>query len=160
MTEPLRGSESIHVDAPPEAVWDIVSDITNMGKWSPECTSAGWIGGATGPAAGARFRGRNKSRWMRWPGTCEVTLAERGNEFTFVRKAPGNLDGGTTWRYTFEPEDAGTRVTESFEQAKTPPAVAVFLGRVTLGVGDSRQQVMMDGVRTTLQRVKAAAEAS
>jgi len=31
---------------------------------------------------------------------------------------------------------------------------------VTLRVGDSRQQVMMDGVRTTLQRVKAAAEAS
>jgi uncharacterized protein YndB with AHSA1/START domain len=158
MVEPLKGSESIHIDAPPERVWDLVSDVTHLGQWSPECTESRWIGGASSPAVGARFRGRNKYRWARWTGSCRITLAERGKEFTFVRTAPLNLDGGTTWRYTFEPEDGGTRVTESFQQGKVPPQPALTLVRSMVGVGEPRRQRMLDGVRTTLERLKAAAE--
>jgi len=160
MAEPLSGSETIHIDAAPEVLWDLVADVTCMGKWSPETVSAGWIGRSNGPAVGAKFRGRNKYNWARWPGTCEVTVAERGKEFTFVRKAPRDLDGGTTWRYTFEPEDGGTKVTESFDQARMPNPVLMRLNRLMVGAPDHRRQVMIDGIRTTLQRVKAAAESS
>jgi hypothetical protein len=40
-----------------EEAWALIADITRMGDWSPETTSAVWRGGATGPALGARFRG-------------------------------------------------------------------------------------------------------
>jgi len=46
---------SIPVAAPPERLYDLITDVTQMGRWSPECTGGKWLGGAAGPAAGARF---------------------------------------------------------------------------------------------------------
>ena len=43
----------LHMDAPPEKVWGIISDITRMGEFSPEVVEAEWLGEATGPALGA-----------------------------------------------------------------------------------------------------------
>ncbi|MGH9050843.1 MAG: SRPBCC family protein [Acidimicrobiia bacterium] len=54
-----KGTEahvSLHVDAPPEKLYELVSDVTRMGEWSPECRRCEWIDGATGPAVGARCR--------------------------------------------------------------------------------------------------------
>lgn len=38
------------IAAPPEQVWDLVSDMTRMGEWSPEAPGGKWLGGASGPA--------------------------------------------------------------------------------------------------------------
>jgi hypothetical protein len=54
------------IDAPPEAIYDLVADVTWMGEWSPECIGCEWVDGATGPAVGARFRGRHRSGLARW----------------------------------------------------------------------------------------------
>src|SRR4051812_29945801 len=51
---------SIEIEATPEDVYALVSDITRMGEWSPECRRCTWTKGASGPAVGARFRARNK----------------------------------------------------------------------------------------------------
>ena len=51
---------SIEIAASPEAVYALVSDITRMGEWSPECRECTWANGATGPAVGARFRRRTR----------------------------------------------------------------------------------------------------
>jgi len=42
----------VTIDAAPEQVWELVTDVTRMGEWSPENTGARWIGGATGGWAG------------------------------------------------------------------------------------------------------------
>ena len=34
------------VAARPELVWDLVADITRVGRWSPECFRAAWLGAA------------------------------------------------------------------------------------------------------------------
>ena len=49
----------ILIGAPPERVWDLVSDIGLMAELSPELQGVAWLDGATGPAAGHRFTGRN-----------------------------------------------------------------------------------------------------
>jgi hypothetical protein len=41
-----------------------------------------------------------------------------------------------------------------------PNPVLMRLNRLMVGAPDHRRQVMIDGIRTTLQRVKAAAESS
>ena len=64
-----RGEASVRVAAAPEKVYELVSDVTRMGEWSPETTSAEWIDGATGPAVGARFKGRNRNGVARWSTT-------------------------------------------------------------------------------------------
>ena len=71
----MRGSVTVNVQAPPEPVWDLVSDVTKIGRYSPETFEAEWLDGAHGPAVGARFRGhvkRNGKGPTYWT-TCTVT---------------------------------------------------------------------------------------
>ena len=51
---------TVHVEAPVDRVWALVSDVTLMGEWSPEVYEAQWVDGATGPVVGARFKARNR----------------------------------------------------------------------------------------------------
>ena len=57
---------STDIDAAPLRVYQLISDVTRMGTWSPETTSCRWIRGATGPAVGAQFRGTNSRGPVRW----------------------------------------------------------------------------------------------
>ena len=52
----------ILIDAPPERVWQLVSDIFLMPGLSSELREVAWLDGdpeVTGPTAGRRFTGRN-----------------------------------------------------------------------------------------------------
>jgi hypothetical protein len=48
------------IDASPERVWELVSDIELMPTMSQELQSIEWLDGATEPAVGARFVGHSK----------------------------------------------------------------------------------------------------
>ena len=48
------------MDAPPEKVWELVSDVTRIGEFSPETFEARWTRGSTGPEVGAYFKGHVK----------------------------------------------------------------------------------------------------
>jgi Berberine and berberine like len=52
--------------APIGSVWRVIADVTRTGEWSHECHHVTWLGGATAAAPGVRFRGRNRSGWLRW----------------------------------------------------------------------------------------------
>ena len=99
----MQDSVTVHMDANPEAVWALVSDVTQIGRYSPETFEAEWLDGATGPAVGARFRGhvkRNGIGPVYWT-TCSVTECEPGRAFTFGVGAPGKAMN--TWSYRIEP---------------------------------------------------------
>lgn len=145
----MQGEVTIHIDAPPERVYDLVSDITRMGEWSPECRKAEWVGGATGPAPGAKIRGHNRKGWVRWTTTSTVTDANRPRQFAFATP-------DTQWRYVIEPEGDGAKVTESFEEIKEHSFLWGLV--VRLSVGGDRDQQLRTGMLATLQRIKAAAE--
>ena len=153
-----RDSVSIEIEAPPERVYTLVSDITRMGEWSPECRRCTWVKGATGPAVGARFRARNKGRrGPAWFNTPVVTAAEPGREFAFNRSGPGI--GSYTWRYVFEPTETGTRVTESYEAERPVPKPMARFTELWTGSRD-RDGDLREGMKTTLARIKAAAESA
>ena len=67
--EPTEAFDQVRVtiDASAEHVYGLVSDISNMSRWSPETFKTQWLRGATGPQVGARFRGWNRDGWVRWP---------------------------------------------------------------------------------------------
>lgn len=140
-----------HIPAPPQVVYDLVADVTRMGEWSPETTEAEWIDGATGPAVGARFRGRNTLGKNSWSTKPTVVAAERGREFSF--EVPGKA--GPRWRYQFVAEGDGTRVTESVDQSTPSPALIRFFQR-RAGVTD-RSAHLEHGMAITLDRVAVAA---
>ncbi len=105
----LSYSESIMVARSPEDLYDMVSDVTRMGEWSPVCTACWWDDGL-GVSPGAWFTGRNELPERTWETRSQVVTADRGREFAFVV-------GGSwvRWGYTFTPVDGGTQVTESWE---------------------------------------------
>jgi hypothetical protein len=151
----LRHAESIVIARPADVLYDMVSDVTRMGEWSPICTACWWDEGA-GPREGAWFTGRNELPERTWETRSQVVAAERGREFAFVV-------GGAwvRWGYSFAPVAGGTEVTESWEFL--PAGIARFHERY----GDdaqaeiaARTEAVHRGIPLTLAAIKKSAESS
>jgi len=153
MATAQNGQASIDIAAPPELVYDLITDVTRMGEWSPECYRCEWLDGATAPAPGARFRGYNRRGPMRWERTAVIATAERGREFAFTTVNDRTGRDETRWHYTMEPLPSGTVLTESFQFlwcSLTNRAAELFVPR-------GRQ--VNEGIGDTVRRIKRAAEA-
>ena len=145
-----------HIDAPPEAVYALVADVTRTPEFSPEILRCTWLDGATGPAAGARFEAVNKvSRGPSWKNRPVVIAAQPGREFAFSRTE--KLSGTLVWHYLFEPEGTGTRLTESYEVTHPISRVGWFIIDRLFGCHDRRAELRA-GMDQTLQRIREAAE--
>lgn len=150
----MSNSVTVHMAVPPETVWNLVADITRTGEFSPETFEAEWLGGATGPAIGVKFRGhvkRNGVGPVYWT-TCRIIACEPGREFAFTVLGPNGMPVNT-WRYRFEPSGDGTDVTESFEIGSALPLRIYW----TL-FGWTRGKTNREGMRTTLTRIKDVVE--
>ncbi len=155
MKRATQGAVTVHVDASPERVYALVSDVTRMGEWSPETHRCRWVG-REGPGPGARFKGYNRRARARWSNTLVVVSAEPGRQFSFRRDV---LPCGVCdWRYSMEPEGGGTRLTESYEVVKPDWRITNWFNGILLGVAN-RDDDLLAGMRTTLAGIKAAAEA-
>ena len=111
---------SIVVDAPVEAVWELVSDVTRTGEWSVECRGAEWLDGASGPVKGARFRGRNRRKATRWSRVCEVLEVAAARRLAW-RTLPTRLfPDSTQWEFELAPVGAGTKVTARMHVLQIP----------------------------------------
>jgi hypothetical protein len=149
------GEARVHVDAAPEVLYDMVSDVTRMGEWSPETVRCNWIDGATGPEPGARFKGTNKRGVFRWSTKPEVVVAERGRQFSFVTHSAGP---STKWTYRFEPAaDGGTELVESFETLDDDSKVLTLVERHLMRIAD-RKADLEAGMQRTLERIKSVVE--
>jgi uncharacterized protein YndB with AHSA1/START domain len=158
----MNGSAEVVISAPAEVLYDMVSDVTRMGEWSPHTFAARWLDDTTGPAVGARFAGDNRGDNDTWTLAATVTAAERPAVFAFVT---GKAEGpATRWEYRFEPVDGGTRVVESFSWTWMPSAggFRARVGREPIDVArvsvEERREYLIDSMRTTLANLKAAVE--
>lgn len=152
MSDPV--TVTITIAAPPDTVYALVADLSRMGEWSPETTGITWLGGATEPGRGARFRGANRNGLRRWSTICTILTSEPGRELAWESRLFGRPVA--LWRYTFEPDGSGgTRVTETTEDQRR--AVFRALGGVASGVSD-RKSHNVESMGVTLERIKAAAE--
>ena len=152
-----RGEARLHINSPPEKLYDLVTDVARMGEWSPETTRCRWLDGAAGPAVGARFKGTNRRAVFRWSTKPRVVTAERGHEFAFVVGLILSGRDMTKWTYAFEnASDNGTDVTESFEMLDDVPWYITF-SQLLMGITD-RKANLEAGMRRTLERIKAIAE--
>ncbi|MFN8028170.1 MAG: SRPBCC family protein [Acidimicrobiia bacterium] len=153
----MRDSVTLRIDAPPAKVWELVSDVTHIGRFSPETFEAEWLDDATGPAEGVRFRGhvrRNGRGPVYWT-TCTIVRCETEREFAFVVGKPGKHL--MTWGYRLAPAEAddgspATDVTEFYESADSK-AMDLYWK-----LFKGRRRTNAEGMRTTLERLKVAAE--
>ncbi|MCP4434628.1 MAG: SRPBCC family protein [Actinomycetia bacterium] len=150
----MNGSVTEHIEATPDAVWALVSDITRTGEFSPETFEAEWLGGATEPDVGVKFRGhvlRNGRPPAYWT-VCRITSCEPGRVFAFDVLGPGDRVMNS-WRYELEPSGSGTDVTESFRLPANLPTKAYWAL-----FGRARGKTNERGMRETLGRIRAVAE--
>jgi uncharacterized protein YndB with AHSA1/START domain len=153
MADEVRVTEE--VDSPADRVWAMVTDVTRMGQWSPENEGATWLGGATGPTPGARFRGRNRNGKRTWKTTGTIVEAEPGRMFSFRVTALGLKS--SEWRYEFDPTPGGCRVTESWIDQRG--AIVRAAGKLATGVEHDATSTRV-GMEQTLRRLKSAAESA
>ena len=155
---PLTHSGSVVVAGSPEALYDLVSDVTRTGEWSPVCRACWWDEGWQGedgrPRAGAWFTGRNEVPGRTWDTRSQVVVADRGREFAWL--VGGRL---VRWSFTFEPVEGGTRLTESWEFL--PAGQEFFAERYGDGAAaqvEDRTRAAHEGIPATLAAVKRIAE--
>jgi hypothetical protein len=148
-----RGEARIEIAALPEHVFGLITDVTRMGEWSPECYRCVWLDGATGTCVGARFRGYNRLGRYRWATTAVITAVEESRSFAFtvVHDKTGREE--TAWRYELARSPTGTHLTESFEFLWCP--VGSRIAELPIPRGSQVRR----GIRQTLRNIKAAAEA-
>jgi hypothetical protein len=154
MTERLTLSRSVDVDAAPDVVWSLVSDLPRMGELSPENTGGSWRRGATGPAVGARFRGANRRSWRRWSTDVQVVECEPGRRFAFDVRSLGLPVA--RWSYDVTARNGrGCTVTETWQDRRG--RLMDTIGLLATGVAD-RSSYTAVSIERTLAAVKARAE--
>lgn len=151
-----RDEVSTVIASPPEEVYALVADVTRTPEFSPDVVRCTWLDGATGPAVGARFEAVNRTAAGKtWKNRPVVTVADPGREFAFARTEP--FGGTIAWRYRFEPVDGGTRVVESYEVERPITRLGWFVIERVFRAGN-RRDGLRAGMRTTLERLRVAAE--
>jgi len=146
-------SGSIVVRSSPEALYDLVSDVTRTGEWSPVCAACWWDEGATGQV-GDWFTGRNEVPGRTWETRSQVVAAERGQEFAWL--VGGKL---VRWGFLVEQVAGGTRLTETWEF--TPAGQQFFRERYGDQADthmDDRTRAAHEGIPITLAAIKGIAE--
>jgi len=90
---------SVTIDAPVARVWELVTDLNVPAGTSPEFSGADWLDGASAPAVGARFIGRNAHAALgQWETASTVTVVDPEREFRSGdgEGGEGQGDGGVT----------------------------------------------------------------
>ena len=116
----MTGDVRVSVAAPVESVWRVVADVTRTGEWSHECHQVRWLGGARAAAPGVRFRGRNRSGWLRWSRTCEVLAVDAPRELVWRTIPTWRFVDSSDWRIRLDSTDDGTLIQQSFQVTKCP----------------------------------------
>ncbi|MFF4396506.1 SRPBCC family protein [Streptomyces sp. NPDC001480] len=157
MTGPAPLTERITVRVPPLTAYTAVSDVTRMGRWSPEARGA-WVPGGRGPArVGTRFVGINRASWLPWATLCTVVSAQPGVRFSFEAGFPGVALSRWTYRFTEVP--GGCEVTEEWLDLRSGAAGRLLTAVAPLVTGVVRRRERNRAtMRTTLAGLRAALE--
>jgi uncharacterized protein YndB with AHSA1/START domain len=149
MAAPLLQAH-IDIDAPVATVWALVSDLSRMPQWSPQCR----VMKALGPLRqGTRTINLNRRNKMFWPTTCVVTEVIPEKKMAFQVN-----QNGTIWSYELEPTDAGTRLVESRHAENGVTAFSTLSVNAMFGGVPNFERELVDGMNASLSRIKAAAE--
>ena len=144
--------DSIHIEATPQDVYALISDVVRTGEWSPQCRAVEWKTDERG--VGARFLGHNSKPGRDWTTESQIRSAQQDEEFSWAV-----VPAGVVWGYRLAPLAGGTRLThftefstdaEQFFQAK--------YGDESAEVMRSRLVDASEGIPQTLQRVKELLE--
>jgi uncharacterized protein YndB with AHSA1/START domain len=140
----------IDIDAPVGKVWSLVSDLSRMPQWSPQCRMMKLLGPLR---PGTRTLNLNRRNMLFWPTTSTITEVVPERKLAF--RIPLNT---SVWTYELEPTATGTRLVETRHTENGVTAVSTAVTKAALGGVDSFEKELVEGMNQSLTRIKAAAE--
>ena len=140
----------IEINAPVSTVWGLVSDLSRMPQWSPQCRKMMLLGPLR---PGTRTVNLNRRNMLFWPTTSTITEVIPERKLAF--RIPLNT---TVWTYEMEPTATGTRLIESRHAENGVTAVSTAVTKAACGGADSFESELLEGMNQSLVRIKAAAE--
>jgi uncharacterized protein YndB with AHSA1/START domain len=100
---------TVHVSAPPEVLWALVSDIHLVASLSREVQEVAWLDDVREPAVGAAFKGRSRHPQVgEWTTTSRVIACDPPRVFAWAVEDPA--DPAALWRFELTPRDGGTQL--------------------------------------------------
>ena len=133
-------------------VWALISDFRRMPEWSPQCR----LMRALGPLRhGTRTINVNRRNNLFWPTTSTVLEVIPEQKLAF-RVNTNN----TIWSYELQPIAEGTRVIECRHAENGTKPVSSMPVNALFGGTANFEQELVEGMNTSLAKIKAAAENS
>ena len=146
-------TDSIMIIGDKAAVFDAISQLDQMGRFSPENTGGTWLKGATGPAVGAKFKGTNSRDGDTWSTVATVRDYEPPSRSAFdVTYGPLKI---SSWEFTIEPDGDGVRLTERWVDRRG----RLVRWQAARGGEDDREEFTATSLSETLAAVKQFIEA-
>jgi len=116
------------VDASLETVWELITDITLMPRFSSELQRVKWADGFDAPCIGARFVGVNRHPNVgEWTTTSTVLEYDRPRIFSWAVGDLGNP--AATWQFELTPSDAACAVLYTARIGPGPSGVTMLIER-------------------------------
>jgi uncharacterized protein YndB with AHSA1/START domain len=148
------------IDASPQRVWQVVSNVELMPTLSTELQSVEWLDGSTGPAVGARFVGHNKHDALGdWSTTSHVIECEPERVFAWAVDDPTNPTA--IWRFRLEPKDGGTELSQWMQMGPGRSGLSLAIDRMP----EKEQKIVFVRMREfeknmqfTLEQIKRLAQ--
>lgn len=114
---------TVLIDAPPERVWELVSDIHLVASLSTEVSSVEWI------EPGVRFHGHNRHPAAgEWTTTNHVIECTAPSVFGWAVSDPANPTA--TWRFELTAMDGGTRLRQWARMGPGPSNLTPMIERM------------------------------
>jgi uncharacterized protein YndB with AHSA1/START domain len=142
----------VTIDATPDKVWATLTDLGQMADWSPELVAMLPLKRG-GLRQNQWYVGINRRKVVVWPTRNVVSAFEPGRTLAWDTKT-----SGARWIYELTPDGDGTRLTQRRPVPKQLTGLSKIFAAGLLGGVDQHADELEDGMRTTLQRIKAAVE--
>lgn len=126
---------SVDISASPERVWELITDISLMPRFSTELLSTAWVEGFGGPALGAQFLGTNRHPAIgEWTTRSEIIEFDPPRAFGWAVGDSGNP--AAVWRFGLSPTAEGTRLRYAARIGPGPSGVTMLIDRQPERAGD------------------------
>lgn len=152
--------ESVEISAPPQAVWDLITDIRRHTEYAGPKSITKVIDFEGPVAVGSRWVAHERFGPQRFDAPSEITAVDPGRRLEWISYPPMKEDnrgkgGRVVWGYELNPTADGTRL-EHYMTVLEPRKGAAGLKTMYKVLGLPAKQAA--GGRTTLENIRRAAE--
>lgn len=145
------------IDAPPDRVWQVLTDFDRLPEWSPELVKMVSLKPG-GLRLGQWYLGINRRKAAVWPTRSVVALLEPGRVVAWDTKSSG---ARWIWEVSEDLDRPGsTRVVHRRPVPRELTHLSKMFTPAFLGGSESHADELEAGMQLTVDRLKAAVEAS